>query len=979
MILFRQDATLRVTWVQTVGRLAEASAWFGRRDDELFDPETAARLAVAKAQVLRRGDPLTLTVRVPMSHGPEECHVRLEAESPLPDEAPWVRGIVRPRVGSAEALAALVDLLDESRPPVCRVDAAGRVEAVNAAYATLLATEPGRLTGRAFASWLHPDAAIAMVEQQRAAIAFGVAPFDVVHVRADGAHVRAAGLLVPSSHAGRTLRVVRYSALAGAPGAPDDELLERVVGVMPGLLYVVDEVERRLLFVNREVETLLGYAPEELLALGNEVFRRMLHPDDHARVRRLGDESRRLADGAWLDADVRLRHRDGSWRWYRTRRTPFRRAPDGTLSQTLVCAIDITAERAAQAERRRADAKLRAVADADLLGIAFTDESGRYLEANDYLLRLLGRDREDVAFGRLRWQEITPPEWAEADARALATARARGACPPYEKEFLRPDGTRVHVMVAAAALADRPGEYVCVFLDRSDVDRQAALMEQTHATAHVGGWELDIATNAVRWTLETYRIHEVSPATFEPTLDRALDFYTPASRAVVAAAVQASLESGAPWDLEAQIVTAGGRTVDVRVVGHVDRDGTVLRRLYGSFQDITDRKRLEAALLQAQKMEGIGRLAGGIAHDFNNLLTVILGVTDLTLADTWPDDPLREQLQQIREAAERAAQLTRQLLAFARRQMIQPRAVDVNARIRGMERLLRPLLGEPIEVIAELQPGCWPLRADPAQLEQVLLNLAVNARDAMPTGGRLRITTANQSLAEREAAALGIPAGDYVRLEVADTGTGMDEATQAHIFEPFFTTKPLGAGTGLGLAVCYGVVQQSGGAISVDSTPGLGSRFTILLPRADDMEPTVVAPAIERAAAGSGARILLVEDDPLVRAFAERVLRRAGHRVTAASDGTEALALAEYAERPFDLLVCDLVMPRLGGFELARRLRARWTGLRVVLISGYTDVPELVAERDGPGGSAFLAKPFTAETLERQVREVLADLRVRTA
>ena len=366
-------------------------------------------------------------------------------------------------------------------------------------------------------------------------------------------------------------------------------------------------------------------------------------------------------------------------------------------------------------------------------------------------------------------------------------------------------------------------------------------------------------------------------------------------------------------------------------------------------------RRSEEQLRQAQKMEAVGRLAGGIAHDFNNLLTVITSYGDLLLEDLAPDDSRRDDVDQIRKAAEGAAALTRQLLAFSRQQVLEPKVVDLRAILAGTEKLLRRLIGADVHLAMPLAPDLGAVKADPGQLEQIIINLAVNARDAMPGGGRLTIEAANMVVETRP--------GRYVMLAVSDTGIGMDEQTKARVFEPFFTTKESGKGTGLGLATVYGIVKQAGGFITVDSEPGRGTTFKVYLPRVD--EP--VAPAIARPAPAEPRRgtetVLVAEDAPSVRLVTRQVLERYGYTVLEAPTGDIALRLAAKHHGPIHLLLTDVVMPGLSGRQLAGQLSLLRSEMKVLYVSGYADTVE-------PGG-AYLQKPFAPEALARRVRDVL--------
>jgi len=390
----------------------------------------------------------------------------------------------------------------------------------------------------------------------------------------------------------------------------------------------------------------------------------------------------------------------------------------------------------------------------------------------------------------------------------------------------------------------------------------------------------------------------------------------------------------------------------------------------GAARDVTDRRLLEEQFRQSQKMEAVGRLAGGVAHDFNNLLTVIAGYCDLLREEVRDQPRLHEDVEEIARAAERAAALTRQLLAFSRRQVLAPRVVDLNEVVVRMEGMLRRLIGEDIELVTRLDTRLAAVRADPNQLEQVIMNLAVNSRDAMPEGGRLTLATANVEartpIAHRHSS---VPAGSYATLAVTDTGTGMPEETLEHIFEPFFTTKEQGKGTGLGLPTVYGIVRQSGGSVTVRSDPGGGTTVRVYLPRVE------ARPEADRAASGGrlphgSETILLVEDEDQVRGLAREILSRHGYRVIEARGATEALAIATQPAGEIDLMVTDMVMPGLSGRELAERLATLQPAMRVMYMSGHAEggiVHEGVLEE----GTPYLQKPFLPEALVKMVRRVL--------
>jgi PAS domain S-box-containing protein len=421
-----------------------------------------------------------------------------------------------------------------------------------------------------------------------------------------------------------------------------------------------------------------------------------------------------------------------------------------------------------------------------------------------------------------------------------------------------------------------------------------------------------------------------------------------------------------------------------RIWRHRKRDGTIISVEITAHEfhvdqrpmrlvlahDVTERVRAEEALRKteeqlrhAQKMEAVGRLAGGVAHDFNNLLSVILSYAEILLGDLKPVEPMRDEVEQIRKAARRAADLTQQLLSFSRQQVLEPKVIDLNEVFVGMEKMFQRIIGVDIQMVLSCAAGLGRMRADPGSIEQVIMNLVVNARDAMPLGGKLTMETANVMIDEESARDhLGTKAGPHVMLAVSDTGIGMDRATQARIFEPFFTTKEAGKGTGLGLAVVFGIVQQSGGSIWVYSEPSKGTTFKVYFPRVDGV--------VEVRSTERPTTLLLVEDDEQVRAVACGILRRHGYHVLEASNGGEAIILCETYAPPIHLLISDVVMPHMSGPELARRLAQARSEMKVLCMSGYTD-DSVVRHGVMDSDIAYLQKPITPQTLTRKVREVL--------
>ena len=500
--------------------------------------------------------------------------------------------------------------------------------------------------------------------------------------------------------------------------------------------------------------------------------------------------------------------------------------------------------------------------------------------------------------------------------------------------------------------------------------KSQASLDRAQRVASLGNWEMDCETGNVEWSAELYTIFGLSPENEPPAHDRFLEIVHPDDCKKVEDALRELLRTGVPYSIDFRIVRPDGGKRYVRERAELETDSNGTLRLIGTLQDVTEYKRLEERFQTAQKLESVGRLAGGVAHDFNNLLTVINGYASLLLRDANQDSITRVGLEEIRKAGDKAAMLTQQLLAFSRKQVVQPEVLDLNAVVGDMHRMLRRLIGEHIELTTVLEPGKVQVKADPGQVNQIVMNLVVNARDAMPDGGRLIIETAHvdvpKTYIERDRT---VAPGPYVMLAVSDTGAGMDEETRSHIFEPFFTTKEPGRGTGLGMSTVYGVVEQCGGWIWVYSELDRGTTIKVYLPRLNG--DTAVRPAPERSVMAAGLEtVLVVEDQDEVRRLTVAVLEDCGYRVLSAASGQMALEVSEQHKQPIHLLITDAVMPGMSGRQLADRLRHTRPFTKVLFMSGYTD--NVAAYRyEVDAGHAFLQKPFDPDTLAAKVRETL--------
>jgi two-component system, cell cycle sensor histidine kinase and response regulator CckA len=479
-------------------------------------------------------------------------------------------------------------------------------------------------------------------------------------------------------------------------------------------------------------------------------------------------------------------------------------------------------------------------------------------------------------------------------------------------------------------------------------------------TVGVGTWELKFASGTLIWSTEMERLHGLQPTAFGGTADAWVALVHPDDQAGVRALVTGTVGDGGDLRVEYRTSRPDGATHWMAAIGRTVRDaqGRPVRAA-GVALDVTSQKQLEDQVRQAQKMESIGNLAGGVAHDFNNLLTVILGECEITAMQQPSGSDVAQSLDAIRGAAVSAAALTKQLLAFSRRQLVSPRLLDLNEAIRSFAKILRRLVEESVQLDFQLSSTPQTVRADPAQIEQVLLNLVANARDAMPDGGRVTIATSPAISSN------GLPPGSYVELSVSDTGTGMSSEVQAHLFEPFFTTKPVGSGTGLGLATVHGIVKQSGGHIAVKSAPGKGTTFSVLFPMAARTKDDLAFASDGANVLHGTETILVVEDNTALRSLTERILRTHGYTVLGAANGTQARRIAEGHAGDIAVMLTDVVMPDHSGPALAESIRTSRPATKVVFMSGYT------AHHDRAAGNAFLQKPFTSKQLLATVRAVL--------
>jgi PAS domain S-box-containing protein len=658
-------------------------------------------------------------------------------------------------------------------------------------------------------------------------------------------------------------------------------------------------------------------------------------------------------------------------------------------------------------ERRQADAAVREERDRaqryldmpEVILLAL-DSSGRITLPNRYACSVLGWAAHEL-IGRDWIATCIPPGIREALTKRFHNLIAGDLSAIAENAVLTRSGEERLIEWRNTLLRDDAGHVIGTFSSGTDITERrraeialrkttADLLERTnaleqHATAlrgseertnyalgaaRMGVWEVDLLTQQFTWSETMAPVFGLTREQAPTSLDGFLALIHPDDRRLVENALTEAARLRTDFKEEFRVLWPDGTSHwiagQARMLRHADDEPA---HWLGIGTDISDRKSLEAQFRQAQKMEAVGQLAGGVAHDFNNLLTAILGYSNFVIDTFGPQDRRRADLEEVIKAGQRAAALTRQLLAFSRRQVLQPSAVDLNGLVTGMRQMLSRLIGEHVDLVPILAPDLGAVRADPGQLEQVLMNLVVNARDAMPSGGRLAIETANVELDESFMQDVVIHPGSYVMLAVSDSGIGMDEATKQQLFEPFFTTKDPGKGTGLGLATVYGIVKQSGGYIWVFSEPGKGATFKVYLPRASgdiEVEKSTVS---EEMAVGTET-VLIVEDEEAVRLLTRRILEEAGYRVFDAANPEQAEALFAQNRNLFNLLVTDVIMPGSSGPKLFERLAQLRPDLKVLYVSGYTD-DTIVHQGQLDPGVALLQKPFTADALNRRIREVL--------
>ncbi|HJQ26966.1 MAG TPA: PAS domain S-box protein [Blastocatellia bacterium] len=735
-------------------------------------------------------------------------------------------------------------------------------------------------------------------------------------------------------------------------------------------LICTHDLKGRLLSVNRAAANLLGYEPGELLdrSLGD-----LLAPEAGEEFDRyLSLIDRDGAASGLMVVQTRLGERR-VWEYNNNLRS------DGVASPVVRgMAHDITERTQTEAKLRKSEKQLAEAQQLAHVGSwehhVTTDE----VIWSDELFRIFGFEPGEIQPTYATFLELIPEEGREKLQQMTAAAMAERTPFALHHRVIRRDGEQRILYASGRAVFNEAGDFVRMVGTAQDVTEQRRAEEALLESEQRYRSLVELSPEAIAVHCEGKFVYMNSAglnmfgaASPDEIIGKpVLGTVHPDYQEIVLARIRQNGEGKQSGLMQQRLIRLDGKPIEAEVTG--------IPTMYQSkpavqivIRDITEQRRLEEQLRQSQKMQAIGQLAGGVAHDFNNLLTVITGYSQMAIEGAGANDELRGDIGEIQKASERAAALTRQLLAFSRQQVLQLKVLNLNTVIADTEKMLRRLIGEHIQLITKLSPDLAQLKADPGQVEQVIMNLAVNARDAMPEGGKLIIETANVDLDDRYVREhVGARTGPHVMLAVTDTGTGMDKATMSRIFEPFFTTKEIGKGTGLGLSTVFGIVKQSGGNIWVYSEPGSGTTFKIYLPSlhaADDSSPAKADKLLPRGSE----TVLLVEDEAALRVLAARALRKQGYNVLEASNGEEALQVAQgRAGMPLDVVVTDVIMPQMGGKPLALLVQGMRPDTKVLFMSGYTN-DAILHQGVLEEGAAFLQKPFTPDALVRKIHEVL--------
>lgn len=740
------------------------------------------------------------------------------------------------------------------------------------------------------------------------------------------------------------------------------------------------QIDGTILSWNHGAETLFGYPAAE--AIGKNI--RMLFPPELK-----GEEEiilSKIKSGEPINhfETVRLR-KDGTRIPVSITISPIM-DPKGNIAAISKTAWDISEFKLAQKQIEESIENFQALVKASAQFVWGVNDKGRSVGMNDWWQDFTGQNLEELV--EYEWLEALHPDDRDFAKSAWKTALENKSFFEVEYRIRNKKGEYYFFSVRGVPVFNKDGsfrQWMGTFTDITERKKTEADLRESErrlqlaiSAAELGIWEWEVQTDNLFWSDKIYQIFDR-----KKPVKKAEDFFAfviPEDKEMVQESAKRAFENTEGYELDFRIERPDNeiRWINCRAVPRFDKNGSPMRIL-GVIQDFTNRKKAqdelnqaEAKLRQAQKLESIGRLTGGIAHDFNNMLTVILGYCDLSLNRLPGDSPVRSFLEGIRSAGDRSASLTQQLLAFSRQQNLHPVILDLNQVISETTKLIRRLIGEDIQVILILNPETGQIEADPGHLTQVIMNLIVNSRDAMPNGGTITIETENRILDENYVSRnVDASPGEYVLIMVSDTGTGIPKEALENIFEPFFTTKEIGKGTGLGLATVYGIVRQSGGHIDVHSRVGRGTTFEIFLPRVRKEKTIDDENDVSENLLQGEETILIVEDEQIVRQLTKNFLESYGYTVIVAQNGEEALDIFRSEKNKIDLLLTDVVMPSMGGYELAEKLSEEFPGLKTLFMSGYTD-DSRIKKADFEMSDNFIQKPFELKALGYKIREILS-------
>jgi two-component system, cell cycle sensor histidine kinase and response regulator CckA len=873
-----------------------------------------------------------------------------------------------------QALAWYEAIFEGSRDAIFISDAESRFIAVNQAACELTGYSKQELLGMRIPD-LHEATDLGAYERYHDRIMVGVEIVDEARIlRKDGRKVdtefnnrRIVINEVPFIHS--VARDVTERKRAEEALKHSHEFRDKVMQNATNSIFAVD-LEGRFTLANEQASRITGYSLGELIGMA---FHGLFSPSVLPRV--LEQFKQLVTEGITISQyETYLIRKDGTTITINISTAPL--LENGIIVGVVGTAEDITERKRGEEALRSAENKYRSIFENAIEGIFQSTPEGRYLSVNPALARMHGYESPEEMMSSITdmAQQLCVDPNQHAQLKRLLEEQAY--VKNMEIQTRRKDGTRIMTSINARIVRDASGAVFCYEGSIEDITERKRTEEELQKLYRA----VEQSPNSIVITDNQGNIEYVNPKFTELTGYSSAEVLGRNPRILKSGELPMekykelwkTITSGHDWRGEFHNRKKNGELYwEYATISPIKNAQGVITHFLAIKEDRSVRKSLEEQLRQAQKMEAIGRLAGGVAHDFNNLLTAILGYSEMMEAKLKPDDPLRSHVREIFHAGERAATLVRQLLAFSRKQVIQPKVLNLNQVIGELDKMLRRLIGEDIDLVTRLDPRVGHIKADVGQIEQVVVNLAVNSRDAMPQGGKLTIETINARLGENHTGdPEDVQSSPYVMLSVSDNGCGMDSEVCSRIFEPFFTTKEAGKGTGLGLSTVYGIVNQNGGSISVYSKPGKGTTFRIYFPHVNEpVEPAIPYPKGEEASRGIET-ILIVEDDVLVRKLAVETLSKCGYHVLEATHGEEALRICRTHEGTIHLLLTDAIMPGMTGSELVSRIEPLIKRIKVLYMSGYTDDVILRQGRLDPE-MKFLQKPFTPSILLQKVREVL--------